>query len=147
MRIVRWRPAFGLVLCAAGCVSWPWGTPRPSTGPVAPTPQVNTLEQQTVAAITKMGAKVEFDLQVADKPAIGVDLRGVRITDGLVDSLGQLKKLRKLNLYNTKFTDADLASLAILSSLQTLNLSATRITDSGLASLQTLPNLQVPAPQ
>jgi hypothetical protein len=53
------------------------------------------------------------------------------VTDGTLDDLDGMTRLRELDLNDTKVTDAGLAKLAKIGTLETLRLKDTAITDEG----------------
>src|SRR3954451_17907631 len=87
-------------------------------GPTALAQASDVEQERAVAAIEKLGGKVERDRTSPGHPVLGVDLR---MTDA---------------------TDKDLASLEGLKSLQNLRLSSNRITDAGLVHIKRLTDLR-----
>ncbi|HEY3394530.1 MAG TPA: hypothetical protein VGK58_17600 [Lacipirellulaceae bacterium] len=76
------------------------------------------------------------------------DLRSLHIlhcpgvTDAGLQTLGSLKKLRRLDLRGTSITDQGLANLSTLIQLRELALSQTSVSDGGLVHLKPLTNLE-----
>src|SRR5262249_44012558 len=99
-------------------------------------------QEQVIAEIKKLKGDVKRDASQPDKPVVGVDLHGTRITDVGLEHLQSLTKLQTLNLYNTSVTDAGLVHLQRLTSLTTLYLNNTQVTDAGLVHLKSLARLQ-----
>ena len=79
----------------------------------------------------------------AERPVIGVDLRGGAVTDAGLAHLRGFSRLQWLFLSGTRVTDEGLAHLRGLSKLYHLDLSGTRVTDAGLAHLRDLSELVV----
>jgi Leucine rich repeat len=103
----------------------------------------NDVEQErAVAAIEKLGGKVERDLTSPGHLVVRVDLRMTGVTDTDLASLGTLKSLQSLSLSCTGITDAGLAHLEGLANLRRLDLDVNRITDAGLVHLEGLANLR-----
>lgn len=71
-----------------------------------------------------------------------LDLGRTNVTDAGLETIGQLKNLKKLHLEKTSVTDAGLTHLRELNQLEYLNLYGTSITDSGLSHLHGLTNLR-----
>jgi hypothetical protein len=123
--------------------------------------------EQALAAIEKLGGKVEVDTDKPGKPVRLIYLRGERVTDreltllsavpdvrrlDLRDAkitneglrlLGQMPQLKALYLWNTPVTDAGLAHLKGLKRLHLLNLSDTGVTDKGLGHVGRLTSLDM----
>ena len=70
-----------------------------------------------------------------------LDLNGTLITDATMVHLNNLPLLQELQVGGTGITDAGLVHVLNLSELQMLNVSGTRITQVGLDSLQALKQL------
>ncbi len=66
---------------------------------------------------------------------IELDVRGSRVTDASLASVGQLPNLRRLGVGRCQITDAGLEKLVGLIKLEGIDLSGTLITDDGLRSL------------
>jgi Leucine-rich repeat (LRR) protein len=96
-----------------------------------------------VAAIQKLGGKVERDDKDADKAVVVVNLGITEVKDAELEHLKGLSKLRRLTLNDTPITDAGLDHIKDLTSLQKLYLVDTKITDAGLERLKGLTNLQI----
>ncbi|GGM90368.1 hypothetical protein GCM10010967_24200 [Dyadobacter beijingensis] len=71
------------------------------------------------------------------KQAVWLKLNDTRVTDGALQTIGQLTNLTRLNLENTVTGDAGVKNLAPLAQLQYLNLVGTEVTDAGLEALKT----------
>lgn len=110
-----------LLLCVIGC-----GKPAPSGHPD---------EAAAVATIEKLGGKVEFDAQPANRRVIKVYLHSTAVKDADLAMLEKLPKLQNLFLGKTQIGDAGLEHLQALSELKTLSLNSTQVTDDGLKSL------------
>ena len=110
------------------------------------TPAAERVEthEQAIAAIEKLGGKVNFDEKSLNRPVVSVDLNRTKVTDEELLHLKALTKLEYLNLDGTKVTDSGLVHLKGLTNLQTLNLDFTKVTDEGVKKLQTaLPNCRI----
>lgn len=86
-----------------------------------------------------------LDLPRPRPPQRGVEtlyLDGTRISDGGLELLRRLDKLKHLSVADTQVTDAGLANLGQLHNLECLNLSGTRVDGSGMRSLVDLPRLE-----
>lgn len=117
-----------LILCSIGC-----GKPVPTGHPD---------EAAVVAAIEKLGGKVEFDAQPANRRVIKVYLHSTAVKDADLAVLEKLPKLQNLFLGKTQIGDAGLEHLQALSELKTLGLNTTQVTDAGLKSLAKLEQLK-----
>lgn len=99
-----------------------------------------------VAAIEKLGGKVDHEGMDAAKPIVAVNFGVAKIKDADLDSLKGLDDLAKLTLNNNKeLTDAGLDKLKQLNlpKLAKLYLVDTQVTDAGLAHLKEIKTLQV----
>jgi hypothetical protein len=70
-----------------------------------------------------------------DRPAYVVDMRGMTVTDDLIDQLGELENITELNLSKSTVTDEQLGKLYskyLCVRCFKLDLSHTGITDAGL---------------
>lgn len=105
-------------------------------------PRGNASEAATVAAISKLGGKVEFDPQSADKSVTKVYLHGTAVTDADLAMLNKLTRLENLFLGRTKISDAGLEHLKGATHLKTLSLNGTAVTDAGLKQLTDLKELK-----
>jgi internalin A len=122
------------------------------------------IQREAVAAIRKAHGSVAYDWQLksgygafGEPPwprwlvhTLGVDYFGSVVSvdipsaseDGLVH-IGQLGRLRVLQIGTSDMTDAALAHLKGLSNLTYLDLKGTQVTDSGLAHLKGLTKLSL----
>lgn len=99
-------------------------------------PQATKESQDAaVAAIKKLGGRVEFDEKDPDKPLIGVNFFGTDLTDAGLVHLKSLTSLKSLDLWSTKVNGTGLVYLIGLTSLESLNLQGTQVTDSVLENL------------
>jgi hypothetical protein len=97
-----------------------------------------------VAALSKLGARVERDPTAPDKPVIAVDLSSTRVTDAGLERLEGLGGLETLYLVSTNVTDAGLVHLKGLAHLTGVSLSETEVTDRGIADLEkTVANVRI----
>jgi hypothetical protein len=99
--------------------------------------------ETAVAAIQKLGGKVERDDKDPEKPVVVVNLGITEVKDAELEHLKGLSKLRRLTLNDTPITDAGLDHIKDLASLQKLYLVDTKITDAGLERLKGLKGLQI----
>ena len=127
-----------LALLAAGLLLLPLA----GCGPKNPTQPTDAAEDNAVAGLTKLGARVVRDEKTPPSRSIEVDLGGTNVTDAGLKELAALKHLQTLRL-NTQVTDAGLKELAGLKGLQTLSLlGATKVTDAGLKELAPMQGLK-----
>ena len=110
--------------------------------PKADKPPAQTAAADPVAALKKLGAKIERNEQ---GEVVEVSLRlSTSITDAGLVHLKGLPNLQNLSLFGTKVTDAGLVHLKGLMELQELNLGDAKVTDAGVADLQkALPNCKI----
>lgn len=125
--------------------------------PVAYEQQKAIRQQAAVAAIQKLGGRVEYDPSLPSRSAwqrillgddsygnaTGLDLSQTRVTDAELAHIRELPRLRWLAVSETKATDAGLVHLGGLTRLQNLNLGETQVTDAGLVHLHRLQQLGV----
>ena len=64
-----------------------------------------------------------------------------QLTDADIAPLGEMKNLKKLNLWRVNISDEGIKPLQSLTNLQSLNLDNTRLTDDGMPYLSELNNL------
>ncbi len=76
------------------------------------------------------------------KQVVWLRLSYKNIADSLLNIVGQLSNLTRLQLDNTPVTDKGLAHLSSLKKLQYLNLVNTAVTGNGIMQLKNLPDLQ-----
>jgi formylglycine-generating enzyme required for sulfatase activity len=95
-----------------------------------------------VARLKTLGARIERDDNLPDKPVLAVYFYGSKVTDADLKQLTPLTGLKSLDIGDSKVTDAGLKELATLKGLQTLDLSYTKVTDAGLKNLTPLHELQ-----
>jgi len=98
--------------------------------------------ERAVAAIQKLGGKVEVDDTAPEKPVVKVSFRNTKVTDEGLSHVKGLTGLRELDLSHTDITNDGLHHLRALSDLTTLNLSFSKVTDAGLANLKGLSKLK-----
>jgi len=111
--------------------------------PIAWAQAGNSAQDRAIAAIEKLGGKVERDETAPDKPVIAVNFGTTQVGDEALANLAGLAKLQKLTLNGTKVTDAGLAQLKGLSKLQKLYLVDTKVGDAGLEHVKGLTELRV----
>lgn len=105
-------------------------------------PRASATEAAAVAAIEKLGGKVEFDSKAPESPVIKVYLHGTAVTDSDLTVLPKLTQLQNLFLGKTKISDAGLEHVKGASHLKTLSLNGTAVTDAGLKQLADLKELK-----
>jgi Leucine-rich repeat (LRR) protein len=76
------------------------------------------------------------------KQLIWLNLGHKNFPDSLLEPIGELTNLTRLQLNYTAVTDSGIASLQSLTNLQYLNLVGTKVTANGLLPLKSLSNLQ-----
>src|SRR5262245_30855891 len=102
-----------------------------------------TKEQdEAVAAIEKLGGKVEVDANRPGKHAIAVKLTGDKVTDTDLVHLKPLTELQRLDLFATKVRGDGLKNLSGLTQLRYLSLHSSEVTDEGLPHLKELKQLR-----
>jgi beta-lactamase regulating signal transducer with metallopeptidase domain/Leucine-rich repeat (LRR) protein len=134
-----------------------------------------SADKDLIATIKQYDGKIKYDESQAGRPIIGVSFADTapwtpkekKVTDTLLERLGDLKELEELELCAGIISDQGLAHLKDLSNLRKLNLkwtpisgaglkhlkearhltelniARTEIDDSGLACLQQFPNLEI----
>jgi hypothetical protein len=112
--------------------------------------------EAAIAAITKLGGRIEFDRSQPFRPlwlrpllgdrsageVVTVVLDGDQVTDSGLIHLAGLTKLRRVKLDRTKVTGAGLVHLAARTKLEGLSLNKTTIDDGHLAHLTGLTELR-----
>ena len=131
MRVVLGVALVGLVACV-GC-----GREPDAVSHEPPSP--NLSQEEAIAAIKKLGGKVEFG---SNKAVVFVDLSNTKVTDSGLVHLKGLANLEHLVLFETKVTDAGLVHLEGMTNLENLSLTRTKVTDAGLAHLKGLTKLE-----
>jgi hypothetical protein len=99
-------------------------------------------QQRAVAAVEKLGGKVEFGPEGPAGPVVRVRLNDTRVTDKDLEHLRGLTALRRLDLHRTAVTDEGLRHLRGLTRLNRLYLTGTGVSDKGLAHLTGLAELE-----
>ena len=115
-------------------------------------------EAERKAAEWAIGRKVAFQISTAEGLVQPTDLAQLpngpfhvhyldltaqpNLTKTDVEMIGQLRKLKTLNLRETQVDDSSLAGISQLTELENLDLLKTRVTDAGLAALAGLRNLK-----
>jgi hypothetical protein len=102
----------------------------------------NEAEDKAVAAIQKLGGKVERDDKRAGSPVVTVDLMRDKIKDADLACLADLREVTSLKLDNTGLTDEGLKHLKGLKNLRRLTVSFTGVSDEGLKQLKGLEKLE-----
>jgi hypothetical protein len=112
------------------------------TEPTALAQAIDVEQDRAVAAIERLGGKVERDRTSPGDPVVRVDLRMTGATDTDLAVLKHLKGLRSLYLSSNSITDAGLTHLEGLTGLRRLDIDFNPISDAGLAHLEGLTNLR-----
>ncbi|MCH8830087.1 MAG: hypothetical protein IID45_10975 [Planctomycetes bacterium] len=99
-------------------------------------------EKKAMAAIRKLGGRIDVDWRKPKFPIIGVDFSSKEVTDAALVHLKVFKHLRHLFLFGTKITDVGLLHLRGLQHLESLGLYRAPITDAGLKHLKSLKQLK-----
>jgi internalin A len=100
-------------------------------------------EDETVAAIKKLGGTVIHFDNDSKKPVQQVFLPGKKVMDADLKQLANLPKLELLHLSGaSKITDEGVKHLAGLKQLTNLSLASTQLTDAGLKQLTGLTELK-----
>jgi hypothetical protein len=76
------------------------------------------------------------------RDVVALDLRGRRVNDAALETLGGLETLQELSLWDSEFDDLGLAYLTGPIRVEELNPSEYRITDAGLKHLEGLSQLR-----
>ena len=100
--------------------------------PKADKPPAQTAAADPVAALKRLGAKIERN----EQGEVLVYLVDTEITDAGLVHLKGLTRLQTLDLLSTQITDAGLVHLKGLTNLRSLWLDGTKITDAGIADLK-----------
>ena len=100
-------------------------------------------DEAAIAALQKIGGKIERDDKAPEKPVKTVNLGVTQADDAALGSVKGFSKLEKLTLNNTKITDGGLDSIKTLVSLKKLYLVDTKIGDAGVEKLKDLKELRV----
>lgn len=111
-------------------------------GPVCG-PSARAEDDSAIAALQKVGGKVERDDKAPEKPVIVVNLGVTQADDAALEGVKGFAKIQKLTLNGTKITDAGLDHVKGLGSLQKLYLVDTKIGDAGVEKLKDLKELKV----
>ena len=98
--------------------------------------------ERAVAAIQKLGGKVEVDATDSGRPAVKVSFRNTKITDEELSHLKVLTDLKELDLSHTDITNAGLRHVRGLTQLTKLDLSFNKVHDDGLAHLKDMAKLK-----
>lgn len=93
-------------------------------------------EAGAIAALEKLGAKVNTRGNQPGRPVIEVNLTNRQIADADLKWLADFKQLQSVNLADTPITDAGLKELAACKQLQELVLIGTKVTARGRKELQ-----------
>ncbi len=101
-----------------------------------------TPEQQAAAAVERLGGKLKYVGQGAERTVTEVDLSRTPVADADLEQLRPLVRLQALNLSGTAIGDRGLAALRDVGSLKKLNLTLTKISNAGLTNLAGLPELE-----
>ncbi len=105
---------------------------------------VAALEEESVAALEKLGARIERDGQ---GKIYSIAVGGPQFTDAALVHLKGLTHLKRLFLIGPQFTDAGLVHLKGLTKLKHLMLGVAQVTDTGVVELQkALPNCTIVHP-
>src|SRR5262245_15410767 len=97
----------------------------------APAQGDEASQAKSVAALEKLGGRIDRDEDRPGKPVVAVGLTFSDIKDADLVHLRGLDDLRKLYLGATGITDKGLAYLTSLKHLEVLDLSKTKVTDAG----------------
>jgi internalin A len=96
-----------------------------------------------LAAVTRLGGRVEVNVDSIAKPIIAIQLQETKTEDGDLAKLQSFRNLERLNLSKTRVTNAGLPHVARFTRLRTLKLSnLSDVTDDGLVHLQALKQLE-----
>src|SRR3990172_10528783 len=105
--------------------------------------QMGETRDAAVGEIEKVQGRYRCDEQRPDRPIVDVQLRGLQVTDSVLEHLKGLTGLPRLCLSYTTGTDAGLEHLKGLTSLKLLSLEGARLTNAGLEHLKGLTGLQM----
>jgi hypothetical protein len=111
-------------------------------GAIALAQEGNASQGAQIAAIQKIGGKVERDDKAPEKPVMRVNLSITKAGDANLVHVKGLDKLKVLSLNNTPITDAGLEHLKGLASLEKLYLVDTKVGNAGFEHLKGLANLK-----
>lgn len=99
-------------------------------------------QDRAIAAIKKLGGKVEVDTNNPDMPVVAVNLKYTKAGDASLEHLKGLTRLEVLFLKDTDVTDDGIRYIKGLTSLEVLELGRTKVTDKGLEDLAGFGKLQ-----
>jgi hypothetical protein len=99
-------------------------------------------QERAIAALQKLGGKVEVDTKRADRAVVGVNLKHAKVIDASLEHLKGLTKLEILFLKDTAVTDDGVVYLKGLTNLEVLELRRTKVTDKALEHLKRFTKLQ-----
>lgn len=102
----------------------------------------NEAEDRAVAAIEKLGGKVERDKNKPGSPVVSVNLSSLKVTNKDLEHLKELHALESLDLSLNPITDGGLMHLKDMKRLRSLQLAFTNITGAGLEHLEGLSQLE-----
>jgi hypothetical protein len=101
-----------------------------------------SAEAEAVAAIRKLGGKIELNDSKSDPRVVKVCLNNPNVTDQDLQWIAKLPRVQQLVLTKSNISDVGLPQLTQLVELHSLNLNATRVTDEGLRSLTGMQQLK-----
>lgn len=104
------------------------------------TEQLQELQEPRIERLKSAGAKMTKK-QYPQGEAWSIDMRGMTITDALLDDLSYAGNITEINFSKSTITDDQLAKIndkKIGGFILTLDLSNTAVTDNGLSSLKDL---------
>lgn len=145
-------PPIAMLTLAAMLVTIAPGSGAESSDPRATT---QSKRQETIQAITRLGARVIVDpkservieINLNDNPSLrdgdlhhltlitrltDLSLEGTQIGDAGLEHLKKMKRLEWLNLYRSKVGDEGVKHLTEIKTLKHLPIGKTRVTDDGL---------------
>ncbi len=99
-------------------------------------------QELAVAAIKKMGGRVQADSKTPGQPVVKVYLFGGKIAGTGLDCLKALPAVYWVGLHDSDTTNADVKHLKCLPKLRRLSLAETKITDAALIDLKEITTLE-----
>src|SRR5947209_6749317 len=125
IRRYGWTAVVTMLLATVGCGGGTSGRPEPQKE--VPAPATVTDEASAIAALKKIGARIDRDEKKPGKPVVQIALNGPKVTDEALKGLKYFKDLSTLFINSDKVTDAGMKELKDLKSLVSLNLGSTAV--------------------
>jgi len=102
----------------------------------------NDEREMAIAAIKKMGGRVETDSKAPGKPVVKIFLFGGKIAGIGLECLKALPAVYWVGLHDSDTTNGDVKHLKSLPKLRRISLAETKISDSALLDLKEVTTLE-----